>query len=86
MFIRQDGVYEGDGPCGTLKAVVADGVGHGERSRWGSVFDHLEAPATALAPISRGSLVRKAQNCSLSIIMIMIMKIKMEKMKKKKNW
>ena len=54
-FIRQGGVYEQDGPCGTLKAVGADGVGHDERSRWGSVFDHLEAPATALAPISRGS-------------------------------
>lgn len=29
-------VNEVDGPCGELTAVVADGVGQDERSRWGS--------------------------------------------------
>lgn len=40
-------IYVPDGPCGALTAVVADGVDHGERSRWGSGVDRLEARATA---------------------------------------
>lgn len=42
-------------------------LGHGGRSRWGSDFDHLESPATALAPIiSRGSEITKILEYSLS--------------------
>ena len=48
-------MYGVEGGGERLRGVVTDGVGHGGRSRWGSDFDHLEAPATALAPISRGS-------------------------------
>lgn len=39
MLIVKCMLYGLEGPCGRLAAVVADGVGQGKRSRWGSEVD-----------------------------------------------